>query len=64
MCGYCIEGGEVLPFIESEHKNGQIDLENNFIANCLQESDKLIGFISKTKEFDNFNESITYEHAS
>ncbi|MEA3279318.1 MAG: hypothetical protein U9Q38_01775 [Thermodesulfobacteriota bacterium] len=56
MCGYCIEGGVVLPFIESEHKNEQ--LENNFIANCLQESDNLIGFINKTRELDDFKESI------
>lgn len=48
MCGYCIETGAVLPFIESGTRHGQHNRVNH-----LQEGDNLVDEISR---LDGFND--------
>lgn len=57
MCGYCIEGGVTLDFVESEKVFKEEDLENNLVSMYLLESEDVSGLICKLKKFDNFSSS-------
>lgn len=58
MCGYCIEGGVTLDFIERQRASEKLEFENNWISIYLQESSDFPEIIGKLKNFDNFHGSI------
>lgn len=58
MCGYCIEGGITLDFIERQRISEKIEFENNWVPIYLQESMNFPEIIDKIKTFDNFPGSI------
>lgn len=58
MCGYCIEGGVALSFIENENSSNNEELENNWLSIYIQESSHFPEIIGKLKNFDNFQGSI------
>ena len=57
MCGYCVEIGVALNFIEQESKNDEAEYYS-CVDICLQESKNFPEIISKLKSFDNFPECI------
>lgn len=58
MCGYCIEGGLILSFVESEKFDKPVEMENNWATSYLQEGKELAETINKTRYFDDFSHSI------
>lgn len=58
MCGYCIEGGVVLYFIQCEKASEMLELENNLLSIYLRETENVLGIVSRIKTFDDFSESI------
>lgn len=58
MCGYCIEAGIVLDFVENERSLGQMELENHWVPSYLQECEDLPSTIKKLKKFNKFSDSI------
>jgi len=54
MCGYCIEGGVLLDFIERELTGEPQALDNNFLPNYLQETMHLPEVLKQTQDFANF----------
>ena len=58
MCGYCVEAGIILDFIEHEKLSGQVEFENFWVSNYLQESENFPGIIQKLKKFNDFPSSI------
>lgn len=58
MCGYCIEGGAALDFIESEKFSQYEEWVNNDITVYLQESTHFPQIIKKLKKLDGFHVSI------
>jgi hypothetical protein len=58
MCGYCIEGGVVLYFLECEKASEMVELENNWVSIYLRETENVLGIVSRIKTFDDFSDSI------
>ncbi len=58
MCGYCLEGGFTLNFIESERASEKLELEDRWARFCLQETTNFPEVIDRIKISDNFSESI------
>jgi len=58
MCGYCIEGGMVLDYIENEVFSKNEGLQKYWASVCLQESTEFPRIISKLKTLDDFTSSI------
>ncbi|MBK8640475.1 MAG: hypothetical protein IPN92_20125 [Chromatiaceae bacterium] len=58
MCGYCIEGGVTLDFIERQRVSEKLEFENNWVPIYLQESTNFPEIIDRIKAFDNFPGSI------
>jgi hypothetical protein len=58
MCGYCIEVGVTLDFIERQRMSEKIEFENHGLLVYLQESINFPEIIDKTKTFYGFSCSI------
>lgn len=58
MCGYCVEGGFTIDFIECEKSYKKVELNNILVTTCLQESENIPEIICELKKFDNFHGSI------
>jgi hypothetical protein len=58
MCGYCIEGGVALDFIQCEKASEMVELDNNWVSIYVRETDNVLDVVSRIKKFSDFSDSI------
>ena len=55
MCGFCIEGGVVLDFVEREREGESAAVDNNDVGACLQEATNLADYLDRIRQESNFD---------
>ena len=56
MCGYCIEGGVLIPELESAFNGKKTKVESLYLTNYLQEENNLYSAIDEAKKFESRND--------
>ena len=51
-CGYCIEGGVLIPALESAYKGAKPEIDGFYIANYLQEENNLYLAVEEAGKFE------------
>ena len=56
MCGYCFEGGILIPALELAYKGEKTKIDGFYIANYLQEENNLYLAVDEAKKFESRND--------
>ena len=56
MCGYCFEGGILIPALELAYTGEKTKIDGFYIANYLQEENNLYLAVDEAKKFESRND--------
>ena len=56
MCGYCIEGGILIPALELAYMGKKTKVNSLYLANYLQEENNFYSAIDEAKKFESRND--------